>query len=245
MGDFFYGELNDTESTLLGNIDDESDVELLGKLNDIKTNVNADLENIYNDDPENSPYIYGKLLKEVQVEKLSYDGIASETATTYIDNIDQTVKVVVNTDVIATKKDVKETTDKLNKQLEEKEKDLKDYVDEFGGKIDNIFLNGKLQSIKDINIDGKEYKKSVSLEDIATASNLNNLETNIDKKFNEVNKKIDEDIKASIDDLNELTEKALNTKLDKVTIASEFQQVYVKDTDGTQKLLNIKETDDN
>lgn len=103
MGDFFYGELNDTESTLLGYIDDESDKELQGKLIDNNKEINADLENIYNNDPENSPYIYGKLLKEVQVEKLTYEGRASENAATYVDNIDQTIKVVVDTDVIATK----------------------------------------------------------------------------------------------------------------------------------------------
>lgn len=227
--DFFYGEV------------DSCDEEIKGYKN-----------NNYNDNPEESLYIYGKLIKEVAgIEAVSYDGLATTTATTIIDNNDRTIKVNVNTDVIATK----------------------EYVDENGGKIDNILLNNVVQPIQDIVVGGVEYKKAVNLTNVATQTDLDNLENEINQSIDEINANLlvvnanitninndIEEIQGNISNLETLTETQgqdisdlqdsiqdisgdISGKLDKDTSVTEFAQAYVKNANGTQTLINLKDTD--
>lgn len=227
--DFFYGEV------------DSCDKEIKGYKN-----------NNYNDNPEESLYIYGKLIKEVAgIEAVSYDGLATTTATTIIDNNDRTIKVNVNTDVIATK----------------------EYVDENGGKIDNILLNNVVQPIQDIVVSGIEYKKAVNLTDIATKTELNQLDYDINQSIDEINSNLlvvntnitninnnIEEIQGDVSDLETLTETQgqdisnlqdsiqdisgdLSGKLDKNIAVTTYAQAYVKNVDGTQTLVNLKDSD--
>lgn len=263
--DFFYGEMDDGKNEITGfrnnvyNDDPTASPLLNGKLAE-KGEINSNLDNIYNDNPEESSYIYGKLVKEVAgVEVVKYDGLSTITANTIIDNNDRTIKVNVNTDIIATK----------------------EYVDANGGKIDNILLNDVIQPIETVIIDGVEYKKAVNLINVASASDLEDLATDVNASIDEINSNLlvvntnitninndisdlqtevgnntsdisdlQDAVSENTSDINDLQDAItdisgdVSGKLDKNTSVTDFRQAYIKNADGTQGFLNIKDSDD-
>lgn len=168
---FFYEELNkeaNLNASLNNNNEDKEITDFINSTLPEETEIQGALNNNYESNPEDCQFFYGKLNKEF--EKATYKGLNTETATTVVDNNNMTISVDIDTEGLATQR-----------KLDALEEELKEYVDTYGGRIDNILLNDEIQPIQDIIIDGVEYKKAVNLTDIASQTQLATLEETVEE----------------------------------------------------------------
>lgn len=140
-----------------------------------KKGLKGFIENDYFSDPYNSQYIYGKLNKEVT--PAYYTGKSTKTAITTVDNGKMEISVDINESGVV-------TPEKLDEQLTETENNLKNYVDEYGGKIDTITFNDILQPIdknKNVNLNESDpiFRKSVAFN--ITNQDIENWNNKLDK----------------------------------------------------------------
>ena len=168
---FFYDELNkqaqinavlddseETQEAIIGSFENPSD--LIGNIG-----------NDYYDNPDESQFIYGKLNKEIEIVGNDYTGITSETASTIVDNQASSIKVNVNTDVIATIDFVTTSVGNFDTKLKSEADERTASDDELRNKIDNDLsilsatLTERIDAIDaELKVVEEELEKLVDLE---------------------------------------------------------------------------------